>query len=176
MSTAELVAALDSPSGWQRDLAQMMLIWKQDKSAVPLLERLVTQSRNPLARLHALCTLDGLNTLGDINPTNLVLLKQAQTDSEPGVRRHGVRLSNVLTTTLMNRAGEDEHDPRVRLELAYTLGRWDDDGHILGTMAVNDANDRFVSAAVMSSITKKNLSDVLLTVLKSEKPKPAALV
>ena len=63
LDTAGLVAALDSPSGWQRDLAQQMLVQKQDKSAAPLLEKMARDSKNPLARLHALCTLDGLNAL-----------------------------------------------------------------------------------------------------------------
>jgi len=33
------VAALDSPNGWQRDTAQMMLVWRNDKEAIPLLEK-----------------------------------------------------------------------------------------------------------------------------------------
>jgi len=54
-----LVAALDSPNGWQRDMAQQMLIWRADEAAVPLLEKMVAGSSRALARLHALCTLDG---------------------------------------------------------------------------------------------------------------------
>ena len=30
LDTAGLVAALDSPNGWQRDMAMMMLVWKND--------------------------------------------------------------------------------------------------------------------------------------------------
>src|SRR5262249_54353413 len=56
LDAAGLVAALDSPSGWQRDTAQQMLLWKQDQAAVPLLEKLARKAERPLARLHALCT------------------------------------------------------------------------------------------------------------------------
>src|SRR5207237_3477235 len=33
LDTPQLVAALDSPSGWQRDMAQMMLLWNADPKA-----------------------------------------------------------------------------------------------------------------------------------------------
>ena len=36
---------------------------RKDAAATALLEKLATDSPNPLARLHALCTLDGMNTL-----------------------------------------------------------------------------------------------------------------
>src|SRR5436190_1781576 len=40
MTPKELVGALASPNGWQRDTAQMMLLWRADKAAVPLLEKM----------------------------------------------------------------------------------------------------------------------------------------
>ena len=86
LGTAELVAALDSPNGPQRDLAQQMLVWKDDPSAVQPLERLALAER-PEARLHALCTLDGLHALRP----EVVL--HALADPHPGVRRHAVRLA-----------------------------------------------------------------------------------
>ena len=85
LDTAGLVAALDSPSGWQRDMAQQMLLWRGDQAAVPLLKKLASTSARPLARLHALCTLDGLNAL---TPESW----QGLADAHPGVRRHAVRL------------------------------------------------------------------------------------
>ena len=39
LSTAELVSALDSPSGWQRDMVQQLLMWRDDRNAIPLLRR-----------------------------------------------------------------------------------------------------------------------------------------
>ena len=63
LDTAGLVAALDSPNGWQRDMVQKLLVWRQEKAAIPLLEKLVAESKRPLARLQALCTLDGLHAL-----------------------------------------------------------------------------------------------------------------
>ncbi len=59
-STAELVAALSSASGWQRDIAQRLLIEQQDVQSVAALMTLVRQGHEPLGRMHALWTLDGL--------------------------------------------------------------------------------------------------------------------
>ena len=82
MTTAQLVAALDSPNGWQRDTAQKLLIHRHDDTAAGLLESVVKEGKRPLARLHALCTLDGL---GQLTPP---LLIEALRDPSPGVRRH----------------------------------------------------------------------------------------
>ena len=47
LDTAGLVAALDSPNGPQRDLAQQMLIWRNDKAAIAPLRELARQFRRP---------------------------------------------------------------------------------------------------------------------------------
>jgi putative membrane-bound dehydrogenase-like protein len=175
LDTASLVAALDSPSGWQRDMAQQMLVQKQDAAAVPLLEKLAAENSRPLCRLHALCTLDGL---GALKPA---LLKKALADVHPGIRRHAVRLCEGrlsgavdLGASLVKLVGDT--DPQVRMQLAYTLGEWDDPraGEALGKLAVQEGGDPYLSAAVMSSLTKKNLETVLITVLSEHRTVPPA--
>ncbi len=178
LATAGLVAALDSPNGWQRDTAQQMLLWRKDTAAVPLLEKMTTDCQRALGRLHALCTLDGL---GALTPA---LLRRALNDPHPGVRRHAVRLCEgrlakapELGEELVKRIHDD--DPHVRMQLAYTLGEWDDAraGEALGRLALCDADDRYITAAVLSSVHRKNFDRVLGTVMKSsEKPPPASLL
>src|SRR3989442_9912302 len=63
LNTAGLVAALDSPNGWQRDTAQRLLVHAYDSAAVKPLAALLAKSLNPKVRLQALCTLDGLDAL-----------------------------------------------------------------------------------------------------------------
>jgi putative membrane-bound dehydrogenase-like protein len=170
LDLAGLVAALDSPNGWQRDMVQMMLVWKADKAAVPHLEKLVTECKNPQARLHALCTLDGL---GALRPA---LLEKALADPHPGVRRHAVRLcegrfnDGVDLGPALRKLVDDEDAP-VRMQLAYTLGESNDAwaGDALGQLAVRAAGDRFQTAAVMSSVNAKNLDRVLLSTLKGSR-------
>src|SRR5262249_31920997 len=147
--------------------------WRADKKGVPPLEKLAAKSKRPLARLHALCTLDGL---GALRPA---LLVAALADEHPGVRRHAVRLcegrvekSAALGAALLKRV--DDPDAQVRLQLACTLGEWDDAraGEALGRLVLKDGGDRYLLAAVLSSVTKKNLDGLLLTVLKGKSPPP----
>jgi putative membrane-bound dehydrogenase-like protein len=179
LDTAGLVAALDSPSGWQRDMAQQMLIWRGDRAAIPLLEQLAARSERPLARLHALCTLDGLGALKE------AALRPALADSHAGVRRHAVRLCEgrlagapELGTALLKLV--EDGDAQVRLQLACTLGEWDDPraAHALGELAVRGVGDRYLSAAVLSSVNARNLDGVLLAVVKhgDGKAPPARLI
>ncbi len=175
LDTAGLVAALDSPNGWERDLAQQLLVRGKDAAAIPLLEKQVTDSTRPLCRLHALCSLDGLDA---VKPA---LLRHALADAHPGVRRHAVRLCETRLARFPELAAAltklvNDPDPHVRMQLAYTLGEWDDPqaGSTLGQLAVREAGDRFLLAAVMSSLNKKNLDAVLATVLTSSQDTPPA--
>jgi putative membrane-bound dehydrogenase-like protein len=173
LDTAGLVAALDSPNGWQRDTVQQMLLWRQDAAAVPLLEKLSTDCPRPLGRLHALCTLDGLDALTP------ALLGRALADEHPGVRRHAVRLCEgrlsqapELGDALVKLV--EGADTQVRMQLAYTLGEWADPraGDALGRLALRAAGDRYLTAAVMSSLRRENLDRVMLSALKGSNKTP----
>ncbi len=87
---AQLVAHLAHPNGWWRDTAQKLLVLSQDKSVVPALTAVVRTHANPLARQHALWTLEGLDALTAV----LVLEKLADTD--PHVRVAAIRASETL--------------------------------------------------------------------------------
>ncbi len=157
LSTAELVAALDSPNGWQRDKVQQLLVWRGGKAAVPLLEKLANESNNPLARLHALCTLDGLNAL---RPE---WVERALGDPHPGIRVHALRLGEPRSTPGVISAAlklVDDQSAKVRLQLACTLGEWADPhaGEALGRLAVANHGDKFITAAVMSSAVPHSLA------------------
>ncbi len=169
LDTAALVAALDSPNGWQRDMAQRMLLWRADKSAIGPLEKMAATSHRALARLHALCTLDGLGAL------RAEVVLPALADRHPGVRRHAVRLSESF---LGNHPGigeallklADDPDAQVRMQLAYSLGEWDEPraARVLGRLAARSANDPYMTAAVLSSATR-HLEEIIGEVL----PKPS---
>src|SRR6185369_16984200 len=50
--TYDLVATLAHVDGWHRDTAARMLCEKKDAAAIGLLTNMVSNARNPLARLH----------------------------------------------------------------------------------------------------------------------------
>jgi mono/diheme cytochrome c family protein len=87
---AQLVAHFEHPNGWWRDTAQKLLVLKQDKSVVPALIEMLQKSTNPLARLHALWTLEGLDAL------NAQLVRAELHESDPHLRAAALRVSETL--------------------------------------------------------------------------------
>src|SRR5207248_1226041 len=79
---AQLVAHLTHPNGWWRDMAQRLLVLKQDKSVVPALQRMVRSSEpsSLLGRFHALWTLEGLGAL------DAGLVREVLKDTNPRMR------------------------------------------------------------------------------------------
>ncbi len=150
LDTAGLVTALDSPNGWQRDKAHQLLLERGERTAVPPLTAMAQESSNALARLHALCVLDGL---GALEPE---WVARALGDAHPGVRENALRLAaNRGTPAVVAAAGKlvTDPDPKVRLQLAFTLGEWTPPpaGEFLGRLAVADLAEPFIRAAVLSS-------------------------
>ena len=86
-SVAELVRQLSNDNAWWRETAQRLLVERGDQSAVGPLSMLLREGQTPQARLHALCTLDGLKAL---EPE---LIGPALDDPHFAVRTHAVRLA-----------------------------------------------------------------------------------
>jgi putative membrane-bound dehydrogenase-like protein len=156
-SSTDLVAQLESPNSWNRETAQRLLWERQDKSAAPLLRRLVSKSNSELARLHALWTLDGLDSL---DADDLVV---ALNDKHAGVREHAVRLaasraddSAPLLAALLKRADDDAY--RVRLRLAFALGdiRNPTSTEALAGIVQTGTTDAALRTAVMTSVGKSS--------------------
>ncbi|MCA9017407.1 MAG: HEAT repeat domain-containing protein, partial [Planctomycetaceae bacterium] len=108
--------------------------------------------KQPLGRLHALWTLDGLNAL------NAELLLKALQDSEAGIREHAIRLSEKysqsnpeLSQAVLKLADDPEY--RVQLQLAFSLGEFDRQAAIAGlTKLVDSKNyDGDMQVAVLTS-------------------------
>ena len=119
---AQLVEALSHPNGWRRDTAQRLLVERNAKSVAPALVKLAEGARDPRTKLHALWTLDGLDS---IQPeTVLKALKDASAD----VRASAIRISERWLATPNHPVAaavlELTGDPHwsVREQLAASLG------------------------------------------------------
>lgn len=152
LAPAELVEKLASPNGIVREKAQLLFVWRTEPTAVALLEKTVVNHSSPLARLHALGALEGMNTLKP------ALVESALRDTHPAVRRFALRLAEPLAKedpVLIAAAIRltDDSDSKVRLQLACSLGEWNTPaaGQALGRLAVANAQDPDIVAAVMSS-------------------------
>ena len=146
---------LESSNGWLRDKAQQLLLWRGDTSVIPLLEQIASANPRPLARLHALSTLAGFG------PVGRGVLERTLRDDAAAVRRLAVRLTEgradaepALLETLVTLANDP--DPKVRLQLACTLGEWDGAaaGNALAALALHDSGDGYALAAVLSSASR----------------------
>jgi putative heme-binding domain-containing protein len=137
-----------------------------------MLDKMATESNRPLARLHALCTLDGLGTELD----QAVWVRMLK-DPHPGVRRQAVRMCERIEAPgkdllLALEDLENDSDPHVRLQLAYTRGmsQGSGAGSSLGRLALRSAGDPYVLAAILSSVREdQSLAGMLAAVLTEAK-------
>jgi putative membrane-bound dehydrogenase-like protein len=172
LSPEELVARLESPNGWNRDSAQRLLVNGKRIEAVDALEKLATDSPQPLARLHAIWTLDGLGAL------SAETLESALGSSHAGLRRNAVRIAaSVAVDGKKLAAMANDPDAKVRLELASTLGSYDSPvaSNSLAELLNASAGDTYLVAAVMSSLSPKHVIDVLTAASKTANGQPLTL-
>ncbi len=117
---ADLVRHLGHPTGWWRLTAQRLLVERRDPAALPLLASAARGAAAPLARLHALWTLDGLGALAP------ELRLAATADADERVRAAGFRLCESglgpgETATLLARLARAAGDPSESVRLQATL-------------------------------------------------------
>jgi putative membrane-bound dehydrogenase-like protein len=144
LSSAELVARLESPNSWVRETAQRLLFERQDKGVIDRLARLAGDSASPLGRLHALWTLEGLGVRSD------EVVGPRRSDPDPRVREAAVRLSDRLEAASIAALQRDP-DFGVRLRLAARLGGMEAPAAVeaLGDLLFDPANDDWVRAAAV---------------------------
>ncbi|MFC5412611.1 c-type cytochrome [Larkinella bovis] len=106
-TSAELVRELSNPDGWYRDLAQRLLVERNDKTIRQPLVDLARKGGTPLSRFHALWTLDGLKW------SDSQLLFSLLTDENALVRTTALRLLEPMAKT----------DKAVRTKLEQQLLR-----------------------------------------------------
>ncbi|MCR9200169.1 MAG: discoidin domain-containing protein [Planctomycetaceae bacterium] len=119
---AELIAHLSHPNGWWRSEAQKLIVLHGDRSVVPALKDMAATHENPLARLHALWTLEGLSAV------SAQLLTAALHDADGRVRAAALRLCEADMAT--NRSYDsalvalaDDADPNVLIQGVLSLSR-----------------------------------------------------
>ena len=118
VASAELVTYLSNAGGWYRDVAQRLLVERNDPHVIPALKDLVQSDKVPLGRFHALWTLEGMKQL-DAD----VLLKALQ-DQNSLVRSTALRLLEPFAqknTTIRTRLENELAQADVMTDKAFTL-------------------------------------------------------
>ena len=143
---AQLIKHLSHPNGWWRDEAQKLIILHGDLSVVDELKKLAFSSENPLERLHAFWTLEGL---GSITPD---LLEKGMLDSDPRLRAAAVRLSEPLLAT------ETRFDSMLK-----KLGRDPSPGVVIQTMLSVNHGGHPQAVAITDKILNANKANQNIT-------------
>lgn len=86
-TAAQLVEHLSHPNGWWRDTAQKLLVVRHDLSVVPALTKMAGTHADANARIHAMWTLQGLDSL----PKEVITAALAHPNAR--VRRAAVQLA-----------------------------------------------------------------------------------
>ncbi len=166
----ELVGLLEHPNGWHRDTAARLLYERQDRRAATELKKLAANSKLPVARVHAMCALDGLGQLS----SEIVLPRLA--DSHPDVRIHALRLAESIVSDAPELRAKmysmtDDDNPRVRYQLAFSLGAVLSclpRNEALAQLAVNHAESPWMRTAVQSSLAH-GAGDILSALSSKQK-------
>jgi putative membrane-bound dehydrogenase-like protein len=150
-STSELVKYLASENPWWRRTAQRLLVDRKAVDAAPALAAMASEHPSPVARVHALWTLDGLSKLETSS------IDKALNDASPGVRENGVLLAEPRMAgngrLLQHLLGMDQDtDPRVRFQLLCTLGfvTTGPAQSVRDRLLTSNFNDRWMQIAALS--------------------------
>ncbi|HWF18374.1 MAG TPA: PVC-type heme-binding CxxCH protein, partial [Verrucomicrobiae bacterium] len=163
LSAEQLAATLRNPNGWQRDTASRLLYEREDHATVvPLIRVLFDPLASPLARMRALCALDGIELNVQGRPTRALLeshLLKALNDPDDRVRERAVLLSEKFVSKAgtwseelwgqLSRMGSDP-SPQVRWQLAFTLGQGHNSGRAQALANIIRTDPRAFPAALTS--------------------------
>ncbi|HEX3800507.1 MAG TPA: discoidin domain-containing protein [Verrucomicrobiae bacterium] len=142
-SPAKLVTYLTHPNGWWRDTAQKLLVLRDNKSAVPALVSMVQKNSNPLARLDALWTLEGMNAA---QPD---LVRGALKDADGHVRAAAIRVSESLykrgDQSLVPdvKSLTNDPDPSVVIQVMLTANylKWPDSTNMIQAIIASNPSE-----------------------------------
>ncbi len=165
----KIVAFLGHANGVVRDTAQRLLVERKDASVAPAIVKVATNGPTPLAKIHALWTLEGMAALTPDVITACLKDKNAK------VRATAVRFSDrTMSAELAKFTGDPSAD--VQIALAFTLSGFPEgqDGAI--TLARRSGANPLVREAIVSGLRGREL-EVLDTLIKnSDKPAPAEML
>lgn len=124
-TNAKLIDLLNDKNGWVRDKAQQLLILNGTAKDQFKLNEVALDSSQPIAQIHALHTLNGLDLL------NFELLIQVAETSSPDVVAHALLLmptpknqDQITDLVSLSMALKSQNNATVDLYLIMALGKW----------------------------------------------------
>jgi len=154
-STGNLLQYLGHPNGWWRDNAQKLIIVRGDLSVVPALKSIATGQKgvsgndtSHLARIHALWTLEGLNSIDEGT------LVHALNDPNPQVRKTAVWISeaylkkndSLMIDEVAKLKDDPSYDVRVQVLLSMYQSKSDKAKAIVDKIVADNSNNKMIVA------------------------------
>ncbi len=162
LSEHPLLELLKHPNGWIRDRAQHHLIYRGQTGAIPELEELSLEIQEPLAQIHALYALEGLEGL------SFSLLEKVAGKSGPDVIAHALVLMEKFISPENTAAAKHlfenllaKNDTAIDLYLGSTVGMWANVSNrdflpILYNLAKRHGDNAIVTDGILSGISESS--------------------
>jgi glucose/arabinose dehydrogenase len=167
--TAALVGCLSSPDGWVRDTAQRLLVERRDSGATVALAKLATAGKTPLARIHALWTLDGMGA----SPSEVIAA--CLKDKDAKVRATAVRLAaRPQLPELMAMVKDQSTD--VQIALAFQLSSYPESQQAAFALALQSGEQPLIRDALLSGLRGRELETLQALIEENSKTVPTPLV
>lgn len=133
-----LVASLNSKNQWKRTTAQRLIVTNKLIEAVPYLNEQFKNSKNPLARLHSMWSLEGLNEL------TILQLQKGLKDTSGDLRENALKIAelklnnNIFLLKDILELTRDE-DAKVRRQATLTLSSLESENYRNNTAIISNA-------------------------------------
>ncbi len=170
-SPDELVAQLSNPDGWYRDMAQRLLVERNDRSIEKALTAVALKGENKFGRFHAMWTLDGLSL------SKPDVLFQLVADHDPLVSTAALRLmepfakndkaiGQKLGKQLLGQWQKASVEQVLQMALSASVLDQKDAQSLLAGIVERHGETALIRDAVMSSLQNKEYA-FLQSLLKS---------
>ncbi len=162
-SSAHLVTYLSHPNGWYRDMAQRLLVERQDASVRSALTELARKGTNHLGRFHALWTLEGLELddpdllLALLDDTNPLISTTALRLLEPFAladRHVRVRLERALPRLVKKASAQQQLQIALTANLVAPAAKYP----LLAGIAARYDTSALIRDAVISSLENQEFA------------------
>ena len=162
---AQIVAFLGHTNGVIRDTAQRVLVEKKDPSLVPAIAKVAANGATPLAKIHALWTLEGMAAL---TPD---VVGACLKDKDAKVRATAVRLADrTFAAELAKLVNDPSADVQIALGFALSTFPEAQDATLL--LARRSGANPLVREAILSGLRGRELEVLESINAKSDKPAP----
>ncbi|MDB6151853.1 MAG: hypothetical protein JWL90_306 [Chthoniobacteraceae bacterium] len=163
----KLVAMLGDANGWTRDTAQRLLVERKDLAVAAALNKLAQESPTPLAVIHALWTLEGIEAL---TPE---VLSTAFKNPDAKVRATAIRLAGRLQTPEVAKLVNDP-SVDVRIALGFHLSAFPEGHDAVIALARLSGGEPLVRDAILSGLRGRELET--LQALVAGAPAPGGIL